>query len=511
MSRHVIVVGAGPGGLTSAILLAKAGVRVTVLERLSHIGGRTSTFTENGFRFDHGPTFFHYPQVLESILGSVGYDLWREVQLVRLDPQYRLVFGRGGDLLATSNVRRMQAEVAKLCPRDAENLPRFLDDNRQKLANFKPFLETSFDSWRDTIKPELVRLLPTLKPWRSLNSELGRYFSDERVRLAFSFQSKYLGMSPFECPSLFTILSFLEYEYGVYHPIGGCGALTEMLARIARQLGVQILTNAPVRQILMQGSRAVGVRTASGDLAADALVVNADFARAMSRLIPDGARRRWKDRKLEKARMSCSAFMMYLGLRGTYDNIPHHTIYIAKDYMQNMDDIGRKHVLSKDPSYYVQNAGVTDRSLAPAGKSTLYVLVPVTHKSQHVDWQKETLRFRELVLDKLADIGAPDIRQRIEYERILTPDGWDTGFEVHKGAVFGLAHSWSQMLHLRPRNRFDEVDSVYLVGGSTHPGSGLPVIFESARISSRLLLKDMGLAVPWDGAPSLAAIAAGAA
>ncbi len=473
-------------------------MRVTVLERLPHLGGRTSNFVANGFRFDHGPTFFHYPQVLESILDSLGYDLWSELRLIQLDPQYRLVFGSGGEILATPNVKRMEAAIASINKHDATQLRRFLHDNRVKLEKFKPFLETSFDSWRDTVRPKLLQLLPILKPWRSLDSELGRYFNDQRVRLAFSFQSKYLGMSPFECPSLFTILAFLEYEYGVYHPVGGCGSVTTALGRICRQLGVDIRLNEPAEQILVEGRKATGVRTAAGEYKADAVVVNADFARAMSRLVPDELRSRWKDDKLDKKRLSCSAFMMYLGLRGTYNNLSHHTIYISKDYMQNMEDIGRKHVLSDDPSYYVQNACVTDGSLAPRGKSTLYVLVPVTHQSSKVDWERERPRFRELVLNKLENIGAPDIRSRIEYERIITPANWDTDFELHKGAVFGLAHNWSQMLHLRPRNRFDELDSVYLVGGSTHPGSGLPVIFESARISSRLLLNDFGLPVPWD-------------
>ena len=214
--------------------------------------------------------------------------------------------------------------------------------------------------------------------------------------------------------------------------------------------------------------------------------------------MPPEVRRRWADRQLHKKTMSCSAFMLYLGIRGTYDRVSHHTIYVSKDYMHNMDDIASRHVLSDDPSYYVQNACVTDKSLAPQTESTVYVLDPVTHQHATVDWERERPRYRELVLDKLADLGMHDIRSRIEYERIITPANWDADFELHKGAVFGLAHNWSQMLHLRPRNRFEELDSVYLVGGSTHPGSGLPVIFESARISSRLLLNDLGCAVPWD-------------
>ncbi|MDQ2711197.1 MAG: phytoene desaturase family protein [Acidobacteriota bacterium] len=510
MSRQVIVVGAGPGGLTAAALLANAGMRVTVLERLPHLGGRTSNFVADGFRFDHGPTFFHYPQVLESILDSIGYDLWHELKLIQLDPQYRLVFGAGGEILASPNVQRMEAAISRLNAMDATQLRRFLRDNRDKLEKFKPFLETSFDSWRDTIKPKLLQLLPILKPWRSLDSELGRYFSDQRIRLAFSFQSKYLGMSPFECPSLFTILAFLEYEYGVYHPVGGCGSVTTALGRICERLGVKIRLNEPAQEILVQGQRATGIRTSAGEYKSDAIVINADFARAMSRLVPNHLRRRWKDHKLEKKSLSCSAFMMYLGLRGRYDHVSHHTIYVSKDYMGNMQDIGHKHVLSDDPSYYVQNASVTDRTLAPPGKSTLYILVPVTHQTKAVDWEREKPRFRELVLGKLSDIGIDDVRSRIEYERIITPANWDTDFELHKGAVFGLAHNWSQMLHLRPRNRFDELDGVYLVGGSTHPGSGLPVIFESARISSRLLLNDFGERIPWDS-PRAKSLVAGVA
>ena len=511
MPHHVVVIGAGPGGLTAAVLLAKAGVRVTVLERLPHLGGRTSTFTREGFTFDHGPTFFHYPQVLDRILRSAGYDLWRELDLIRLDPHYRLVFGNGGEILATSNLRKMQSAVARLNTRDASRVSDFIVDNRKKLDCFRPFLESPFHTWRDTFRLNVLGLLPTLKPWRSLDSELSRYFMDPRVRLAFSFQSKYLGMSPFECPSLFTILSFLEYEYGIYHPRGGCGSVTASLGRIAKDLGATIRLQEPVTEILFEGRKAVGVKTAAGTYKADAVVVNADFARAMTRLVPDRFRRRWSDGKLAKKSMSCSAFMMYLGLRGRYEDLSHHTIYISKDYAGNMRDIGRTHTLSADPSYYVQNACVTDPSLAPPGKSTLYILVPVTHRSQHVDWERERARYRELIFNKVAEIGGRDVRSRIEFERTITPDDWDSGFELHKGSVFGLAHTWSQMLHLRPPNRFDEVDGMYLVGGSTHPGSGLPVIFESARISSRLVLEDLGVAAGASEHPADEPVYAGAA
>ena len=220
--------------------------------------------------------------------------------------------------------------------------------------------------------------------------------------------------------------------------------------------------------------------------------MNADFARAMERMVPDHLRRNWTNKKLAKKKYSCSTFMMYLGVEGTFD-LPHHTIHIAKAYAQNLDEIENQHVLSDDPSFYVQNACVTDPTLAPKGHSALYVLAPVSHQHPNIDWKKETPRFRKLLFEKIAQAGYGDIEKRVRYERVITPADWDTRYEIYRGATFNLAHSLDQMLHLRPHNRFEDLDGMYLVGGGTHPGSGLPVIFESARISSRLLLEDLGI------------------
>ncbi len=492
MIERVVVVGAWPGGLAAAMLLARAGLSVEVIERQPNVGGRTATVNGDGFRFDVGPTFFLYPRVLEEIFHAVGRNLHDEVSLIRLDPQYRLIFGGGSELLATPNVEHMERAIAGLSPDDAPNFRRFLDDNRQKLARFRDILERPFLSWRDLFSPALFKALPMLRPWLSLDGELARYFRDPRLRLAFSFQSKYLGMSPFQCPSLFSILSFLEYEHGVFHPLGGCGAVTQAMARVARDLGVTISLGEDVREILFEGRRAVGVRTSSGERRADALIVNADFAHAMKRLVPDALRRRWTNRRIEKKRFSCSTFMLYLGIEGRCDDLAHHTIYMAEDYTRNLDDIEKRHVLSDDPSFYVQNACVTDPALAPPGHSTLYVLVPVTHQHPNVDWTVERQRHRALVLRQLAKVGIEDVEDRICWEQTVTPADWEHGHRIYRGATFNLAHSLNQMLHLRPRNRFEDLESVYLVGGGTHPGSGLPVIFESARITARQLLQDAG-------------------
>jgi len=498
-SKRVVIVGAGPGGLAAAMLLSSAGCEVTVLERMPRVGGRTSSIEAEGFRFDLGPTFFLYPRVLESIFSAVGRDLHAETRMVRLDPQYRLLFGGGGAIDATPDVEAMVREIAAFSPEDAAQFRRFLADNRVKMDQFRAVLESPFLKFRDLLSPKLARMLPLLRPWLSLDGELKRYFRDPRIRLAMTFQSKYLGMSPFNCPSLFSILSFIEYEYGVFHPIGGCGAVTESMARVARDLGATISLDDPVEEILFEGRKAVGVRSRSGVHPCDALVVNADFARAMKRLVPDRLRPRWTDRKIARKRFSCSTYMLYLGIEGRYDDLPHHTIYLAQDYLSNLADIETRHVLSADPSLYVQNACVTDPSLAPEGKSTLYVLVPVTHQHPNVNWDREAPALRDLALRQLGRIGLEDVASRIVFERQVTPADWDQQYEIHLGATFNLAHNLKQMLYLRPRNRFEDLRSVYLVGGGTHPGSGLPVIFESARITARLVGEDLGVPVPVDG------------
>ena len=345
----------------------------------------------------------------------------------------------------------------------------------------------------------MLRMLPLVRPHLSVDSYLRLFFRDPRVRLAFSFQSKYLGMSPFRCPSLFSILSFLEYEYGVFHPIGGCGAITAAMARICVDLGVEIHLDEPVEALIFEGRRAVGVRTRTGEHRAEAAVVNADFARFMSAIVPDRLRRRWTDKRIATKKFSCSTFMLYLGIEGRYE-LPHHTIQIATDYERNLDEIENKHVLSEDPSFYVQNASVTDPTLAPPGMSTLYLLAPVSHQHANIDWAKEKPRFRELLLRQAAKAGYIDLESRIRFERVITPADWDTSYAIHQGATFNLAHSLGQLLHLRPQNRFEDLEGVYLVGGGTHPGSGLPVIFESARITSRLVLQDMGCEPTWAAA-----------
>ncbi|WP_270933756.1 phytoene desaturase family protein [Falsiroseomonas oryzae] len=502
----VAIIGAGPGGLAAAMLLAESGARVTIFEKDAVIGGRTRTLTSpEGYSFDLGPTFFLYPRILKEIFQRCGAELEAEVDLRRLDPQYRLVFESGGgatQLDCSSDLDRMQAELAKFAPGDAKGLRPFMAENRAKLDVFRPVLERAFEGPLDMVKWDMIRALPLLRPWSTVDRDLARHFRDPRVRLAFSFQTKYLGMSPFRCPSLFTILSYLEYDHGIFHPIGGCGAVSHAMARVAERLGVEIRLSSAVDRIAFEGRRARGVDCGGTRHDADAVVLNADFAHAAPRLIPDELRRDWSDEKIRKARYSCSTFMLYLGLDRPCPELAHHTVLLSEGYRENIAEI-EGGTIPEVPSMYVQHAGATDPTMAPAGHTALYVLVPVPNLLKQPDWPAQTARYREVALDRLKALGLPDLRPHIRYERVVAPQHWESDYAVGFGATFNLSHELPQMLYFRPGNRFRDVEGVYLVGGGTHPGSGLPVIYEGARITTGLMAKDLGLT----GAPSRPAAA----
>ena len=498
--QSVAIIGAGPGGLASALLLAKSGVKVTVFERAKQVGGRNKVFERDGFKFDLGPTFFHYPEVIEDIFKAIGLDAHKELKLQKLDINYRLIFGQGGKLDCTSNVEQMCASIKELSgEKNALAFRTYLEDNRNKLDKSKQCLQEPWFGITDLLSERAVRVSSVLRPTRSVAKDLMKLFDDDRLMLAMSFQTKYLGMSPFNCPSLFTMLAFLEYEYGIFHPMGGLGNVSAIMGKIAKDMGVDFRMEEEVTEVIMDKKTIKGIVTKNGEFYADKVVMNADFAQGMTSLFPDNIRKKWSNKKIEKKKYSCSTFMLYLGVDKKFDELPHHQIFASKNYVKNLEDIEKHHRLTwDDPSVYVQNACVTDPQMAPEGCSTVYVLVPVSHIHENIDWNKEKEPFKNKILDQIeSKLGFEGLREHIVSELVITPDDW--GDHCYRGAVFNLAHGLDQMLWKRPKNEFDEIKNLYLVGGGTHPGSGLPVIYESARISSKLLLDSLGIIPDWNG------------
>jgi phytoene desaturase len=318
---------------------------------------------------------------------------------------------------------------------------------------------------------------------------LGDYFTEERLRICFTFQAKYIGMSPWECPAAFAIMPYIEHAMGIDHVMGGLSRISEAMAKVIAELGGEIHLGTPVGQICVTGGSATGIRLASGETVdADAVVVNADFGHAMQTLFEDGVIRKWAPHKLRDKKYSCSTFMLYLGVDKIYDE-PHHQIIFAKDYRENVLDIVSRSTVSEDMSVYVRNASALDPNLAPPGHSALYVLVPTPNMRSDFSWDERAAKtYRDKVIKRIMDrTSMKDLDKHITCEKMITPAQWRDERSLFLGATFNLGHTLTQMLYLRPRNKFEEVGRCYLVGGGTHPGSGLPTIYESARISANLI------------------------
>ncbi|MCQ8104246.1 phytoene desaturase family protein [Methylomonas sp. SURF-2] len=486
-SKHIIIVGAGPGGLCAGMLLSQRGFKVSIYDKNSEVGGRNRAIRMNGFTFDTGPTFLLMKGVLDEMFALCERRSEDYLQFLPLNPMYRLVYD-DRELNVFSDRDNMRAELLRVFDEGADGYGRFIENERNRFNALYPCITRDYSSLASFFSWDLLKALPWLAFPKSVFNNLGQYFNQEKMRLAFCFQSKYLGMSPWDCPALFTMLPYLEHDYGIYHVAGGLNRIAQAMAAVILENGGEIHTDSPVQSLLIENGATKGVKLQTGaTVRGDEVIVNADFAHAMTRLVAPGELRKYGHEAMEKREYSCSTFMLYLGLDKQYD-LPHHTIVFAKDYTSNIRNIFRNKTLTEDFSFYVQNASVSDASLAPAGKSALYVLVPMPNNDSGLDWPAHCQNVREQVLDTLgARLGLSDIRAHIECEKIITPQNWETDEHVYKGATFSLSHKFSQMLYWRPHNRFEELDNCYLVGGGTHPGSGLPTIYESARISSNLI------------------------
>ena len=491
--KHIVIVGAGPRGLCAGMLLSKRGFKVTIFDKNNEVGGRNRPIRLGDFIFDTGPTFLLMKHVLDDMFALCGKKSADYLEFIKLDPMYRLLFS-DRSIQVFSDRNKMRAELEQGFNEGSSGYDAYLKREGKHFEKLYPCIKRDYTSIKAFFSCDLIKAIPYLALNHSVFSNLGNYFKEEKMRLVFSFQSKYLGMSPWDCPAIFTMLSYLEHEYGIYHVKGGLNKIAEAMAKVIIEQGGQIYTDTEIESLVIKNKKVKGVRLQDGtEMLADDVIINADFSHAMTHLVKPNELKQYSPEKIDKLEYSCSTFMLYLGLDKFYD-LPHHTIAFADDYVTNINNIFHSKTLSKDFSFYVQNACVNDATLAPVGKSALYVLVPTPNNESHTDWDTYCADMREQVLNTLETrLNLTDIRAHIEQEKIITPKTWETDEYVFKGATFSLAHKFSQLLYWRPHNQFQELDSCYLVGGGTHPGSGLPTIYESAHISAKLICKKYGV------------------
>jgi phytoene desaturase len=496
--RTAVVVGSGFGGLAAAARLQAAGVQVTLVEKREKLGGRAYQLRDRGYVFDMGPSLVTAPHVIDSIFRAGGRRLQDYVDLVSLDPFYRIYFHDGTHLDYVGDPERMKAQMERYSPRDAERFDAFLKDVRpiydavigDRLGS-KPF---------DTVG-SMMRFLPRMAKLRAyvpVTRFVNRYFEDFRHRFIFSFHPLFVGGNPFSTPSIYLMIPFLEREGGVWFTRGGMYSLVEGLGRYFQELGGTILTGEEVEEITVRDGRATGVRTASRELPADLVVSNADPGHTYGSLVDARHRKRWTDRKLARTDWSMSCFLLYLGTRRQYPQLEHHTLILTERYKGLLKDIFGKKILPDDFSMYLHAPTRTDPEMAPPGCESMYVLVPVANQESGLEWSRIKDDFADKVIDFLEEWGLEDLRAEMEVLHVFTPEDFETQLNATAGNAFAINPKFTQTAWFRPHNRSEDVENLYLVGAGTHPGAGVPGVLLSAETTYGCIAEDFGLPDQWD-------------
>lgn len=492
-ATRTVIIGGGVGGLATAIRLATAGRHVTLLEKNATLGGRANTWEAGGFRFDTGPTLLLMPDVYAELFASAGRRLSDYVELVQVSPNYRITFADGAAFDATPDLAALARDLNGIQPGAGDRLAAFVADAGYKYRVARErFINRNFTSPRHFITPRNLLELIRTGALRNLFRHAGRYFADERLRLAMTFQTMYLGISPLDAPAIYALLPYTELAEGIWYPRGGIYKLVEGMERLARELGVSIETDAEVTALDISGATVHGVRLADGSLlAADEVVANTDLPAAYQRFVPERLRPDFPDRRLERLRYTASAYMLYLGVNRRYEHLRHHNVYLASDFRANFDAIFRDYTLPKQPSLYIHAPARTDPTVAPNGCDALYVLVPVPHLGRGpVDWRRDEPAFRARVLDRLEQVGLCGLQQAITVSRAATPLDWQAQYHLAKGSAFGLGHDFMQVGYLRPGNRAKRLHNLYFVGASTVPGTGVPLVIMGSKLVTERILAD---------------------
>jgi phytoene desaturase len=489
----IVVVGAGPGGLVSAMRLAAAGHQVELYEANDRVGGRMAGFENGEYHFDSGPTILQVPDIYEQLYRDCGLRMSDYISFLRVDPNTRLRFWDGTHLDLTSDLTAFKQQLATFGAEMPAAFDRwYIEHIRKNVIGYEPYLGTPVRPILGYLNPREIAAALPFRPWESLYQHFDSFFHDERLAYGLGYQAKYLGMHPTECSSVFSLVTWLEFAYGIWHPKGGFRALAQAFARAAEDLGVRIHLNTPVRQVVVEGKRTTGIELADGQkIAADAVVLNADFAHAVRNLLPEHARGPYTDAKLSKMQFSCSTFMLYLGVNRRWDDLPHHQLYLSDHIRRREKSFTNDMILDEtDPPFYVCNPTILDSSNAPAGHSTLFVLVPIPNTSHGVDWATKQKPFRDLIISRLHLLGYEGVEQHIISEACYTAETWRDDYRVYQGAVFNLTHGWTQLGPLRPHIRSTAVNGLYFIGGAVHPGSGLLTILEACRSASYFIGQD---------------------
>ena len=486
----VIFIGSGFGGLGAAARIAShKGYEVEIFEKRDKPGGRGYVYEIGDFRFDGGPTVITAPFMFDDIFAQAGRRREDYVEFLPCDPFYRIFDHTGRRFDYNGDPEFIQKQIAKWNPDDQEGYQKFI-------ATTKPIFEKGFVELAD--KPflkfgDMMRIAPALirlQSYKTVYQYVAQFVKNDFLRSCFSFHPLLVGGNPFDTTSIYAMIHYLEREWGIFYAKGGTGSIVQALVKLIEELGGKIHLDTEVQEILVEGRRVTGVRLADGSVhKADYIVSNAETAYTYMNLIPAQHRRRNSDARFRRTRYSMSLFVIYFGTKRRYTDtqLAHHNIILSRRYKGLLDDIFKKKVLADDFSLYLHMPTYTDRSMAPEGCESFYVLSPVPHLGSGIDWTKEAKPYRDRIMQFLEDNYLPDLQANIVAEHYIDPLHFQSTLNSYLGSAFSLEPIFTQSAWFRPHNRSEDFENLYLVGAGTHPGAGLPGVLSSSKIAEALI------------------------
>jgi len=478
-----VVIGSGFGGLAAAIRTQAKGYAVTLLEMRDAPGGRAYVYRDQGFTYDAGPTIVTVPFVLDELAAVAGKKLADYIRLVPCDPFYRIYFPDGRTFNYQGKQKALEAEIAKFNPADVAGYRKFLAYSEKVYDRaFTDLAAHSFDSFWEMVKvaPDLLRL----RAEQSVFKRVSHYIKDPALRQVFSFEPLLIGGNPLNSSSIYSMIHYLEKNWGVHFVMGGTGALVHGLVKMFEEGGGTLHCNARASEIVVENGRTHGVRTADGRFfPAEIVISNGDVANTYRKLVAPEHRKKWTDVRLERMRYAMSLFVVYFGTNRTYPHLPHHSIVLGPRYEGLLGDIFDKKIVAEDFSLYLHAPTRTDASLAPPGCECFYVLSPVPHLGGGQDWEKIKEEYADRILASLEkEHLVPDLRKHLVSKMIFTPLDFQDKLDAYQGSAFQFEPTLTQSAWFRPHNKSEDVEGLYFVGAGTHPGAGLPGVISSAKV-----------------------------
>lgn len=489
-AKHVIVIGAGIGGLSAAIRLAAAGWRVTILEQNAQVGGKMSEWARDGFRWDTGPSVITMRHVFEELFASAGRKLEDYLTLQPVEPLTRYFYPDSTQFDVTNNLAEMTQRIAALDERDVEGYLAYL----AYAARLHRITGSVFIYDQPPTLQSFARVPVTdwLKadPFRTMQQAIQAHVHSPHLRQLLGRFATYVGGSPYEAPATLNVIAHVELNGGVWYPVGGIYAIARAMTTLATELGVEICTGQGVKAIEVKNDKATGVLLSDGtSLTADAVLANVDVTTVYEKLLPTTPQTHARLQKLKAYEPSCSGFILLLGVDKTHKQLAHHNIFFSRDYQREFQAIFKTRIPADDPTIYVAITSKSDPDHAPAGGENWFVLVNAPALTEDYDWSQQAQAYRNLILDRLADFGF-DIRNHIRSETIFTPVDLQRMSGAYRGALYGPSANSKWTAFRRPHNRCPDIGGLYFAGGTTHPGGGVPMVTLSGKVAADMILQD---------------------